>query len=131
VQAAQIEATAGQLRAAAPGGPPPGFWAEFGDGLQERLAAERAPALERWRRWVAAPRHAAGAAAAALVLLIVIAVTAPRLPEPQPSDPVVATAKHLVTNTMVTTLPSLGQVLDTWRDGISSSEDLTTDQPAP
>jgi anti-sigma factor RsiW len=130
-EAALIAATAAHLRDASRFTAPPGFWAEFTGRLNERLADERTPVPVRLRRWLASPRHAWGtlAVTAAAVLAITAAVRfGPAASKP---DPVQSQVQTLVTPTMRTTLPSLGEMLDTWRAGLAAETDATLDRGKP
>lgn len=128
-EAAAIEGTVASLQEAGRFTVPPGFWGEFTDRLHERMAAERLPVPIRLRRWLTSPRHALGTitltAAVAMALSVAIRMTPPS----GGSDPTVREARGLVTDTMTTTLPSLGEMLETWRAGLSSEADVTDRAP--
>ena len=130
-EAALIEATVASLRPAGQFSTPPGFWADFTDRLTGRLAGERATALERARRWLAAPRHAWGTAAVTAAAALVITAAVRFGAVPVAADPVRVKARSLVTETMTTTLPSLGELLETWRAGLPAEIELTSDRAKP
>lgn len=121
-EASAIEATVARLRGAGGIGVPPGFWVEFMDRLQARIAQEQTSLSGRMRRWLAAPRHAWVTAAATVATAAVIALALQARPAP-PADPDLARARGLVTETMVTTLPHLGEMLDVWRAGLITEFD--------
>lgn len=127
-EAAEIEGTVTLLREAGRAAPPPGFWPGFMRGLGERIAADRPSIARRALRWVASPLHALGTAAltAAAVFAIMFAVRAVPLP-PQP-DPVDVRARGLVTEAMAETLPSLGELLETWRAGLPADSEVPADK---
>lgn len=131
-EAAAIEATVADLRAAGQFAVPPGFWPEFTHRLNDRVAAERVPPAERFRRWVSAPRHAWGVAAATAATVVAIfgAVRLGQPPSPE-HDPLAARARSLVTATMSSTLPSLGEMLDTMGAGMALERDLAPDRTSP
>jgi hypothetical protein len=118
-EAAAIEVTAARLREAGQFAVPPGFWAEFTGRLQERLDARQMLFSARARRWLSSPRHAwgtmAATAAVAAAITVVVRMAPPRAAV---ADPDIAAARRLVTETMTTTLPSLSEMLETWRAGL-------------
>ncbi len=123
-EAAHLEELTGHLREAGNFSAPPGFWPEFMSRFEERIALERLPASVRLRRWLAQPRSAVATVAATIAAVVVIS-TAVRLgprhaAEP---DPMLTEARGLVTETMTTTLPSLGEMLDVWRAGLTADAD--------
>lgn len=131
-EAAAIEATAAGLREAGRFSTPPGFWAGFMEQLHERIEAERLPVSIRFRRWLASPRHALGTAAVTVLATVTILIAvrfAP--PRPAPYDPVPTQVRGLVTETMTTTLPSLGEMLETWRAGLPQEGDQVSDRMRP
>jgi anti-sigma factor RsiW len=130
-EAARIEATVGHLRAAGQFAVPPGFWAEFTDRLTRRLAVEREPGVARLRRWLASPRHAWGTAAVTAAAVLAITAAVRFGPTPATPDPVRSRARALVTETMTTTLPSLGEMLETWRAGLTPDGDAASDRAKP
>lgn len=127
-EAERLEATAADLHEAGRFTAPPGFWAGFTERLNARLADERTPVLVRVRRWLAAPRHAWGTLAVAAAATIALVGAWRFGPVPPASDPIQSQARGLVTETMTTTLPSLGEMLETWRAGLAPEVELTTDQ---
>ncbi|MBM3471143.1 MAG: hypothetical protein FJX73_10205 [Armatimonadetes bacterium] len=127
-EAASLEAVAARLHAGARFVAPPGFWEEFMRRLADRIEEERAPAGARLRRWLASPRHALGTAVVTAVT--VLAVFAAVRTIPPPSDPVVIRARGLVTATMTSSLPSLGEMLDVWRAGLVHETDSVVDRGA-
>jgi anti-sigma factor RsiW len=131
-EAAAIEATAARLREAGGFTTPPGFWPDFTRQLDARIEAERLPAFIRFRRWLALPRHALGTAAVTVLATLTI-FTAVRFVPPRPAapDPVPAQVRGLVTETMTTTLPSLGEMLETWRAGLPQEADQVSDRTGP
>jgi len=131
-EAAAIEATAARLREAGRFVPPPGFWSDFMAQLHARLEAERLPAFIRFRRWLASPRHALGTAAVTALATLAIFLTIRFVPpRPAAPDPIDAQVRRLVTETMTTTLPSLGEMLETWRAGLSQEADQVPDRTGP
>jgi hypothetical protein len=66
-------------------------------------------------------------AAAALVITAAVRFGAPQVT----TDPVRSKARSLVTETMTTTLPSLGEMLETWRAGLPAEIELTSDRTKP
>jgi anti-sigma factor RsiW len=130
-EAAAIEATVARLRAARPFAVPPGFWTEFMEHLRERTADDGAPALTRLRRWLASPRHALGTAAVTAAVAVAITAALRLAPTPPQPDPVQIRARALLTETMTSTLPSLGEMLETWRAGITPDVDLASDRSRP
>jgi anti-sigma factor RsiW len=132
-EAAALEGTAALLRSAGRFATPPGFWSEFTDRLHARVAVERLPAVERLRRWLGRPRHAAGTAAvtAALVLAVVVGIWLGPGPAPtvERADPLDARLRGMVTETMSATLPSLSESLDTWRAGLHADTDPEVERP--
>lgn len=131
-EAAAIEVTAARLREAGRFSVPPGFWTEFTGRLQERLDARQMPFSARARMWLSSPRHAWGTmvATAAVAVAVTVAVRmAP--PRAAVSDPDVARARGLVTETMTTTLPSLGEMLETWRAGLIVEGEGLPDRSRP
>lgn len=131
-EAAAIEATAARLREAGRFAVPPGFWAEFTERLQERLDARRMPFAIRARRWLSSPRHAwatmAATAAVAVAITVAVRMAPPRAAV---ADPDIVAARGLVTETMTTTLPSLGEMLDTWRAGLMVESEMVLDRGRP
>lgn len=125
-EAASLEAVAARLRAEGRFVAPPGFWEEFMRRLADCVEEERVPAGARLRRWLASPRHAVGTAVVTAVT--VLAVFAAVRTIPPPPDPVVVRARGLVTATMTSSLPSLGEMLDTWRAGLAHETDAVVDR---
>ena len=124
-EAAAMEALVTPLREAGRFTTPPGFWGGFMDGLQHRLAHERLPLAVRFRRWLAQPRYAAVTAVVTVVMVVLISTAVRQVPRPAVApDPVLVGARGLVTETMTTTLPSLGEILDIWKAGLPSESDL-------
>lgn len=123
-EAADIEVTVARLREAGGFAVPPGFWPAFMADLADRVAIERMPVSMRIRRALATPRLAWGTAVITLVAVLAIS-TAIRLTPRQAAepDPVLTNARGLVTETMTTTLPSLGEMIDIWRAGLSAAPD--------
>jgi anti-sigma factor RsiW len=130
-EAAAIEASVARLRQACQFNVPPGFWENFTDRLNVRLAADRLPMAARLRRWLAIPRHAWGAAAVTVVVVLAVSAAVRFGPAPSPQDPVLSNARALMTESMTTTLPSLVEVLDTWRAGMPPEADLASDRRGP
>ena len=131
-EAAAIEAAAARLREAGRFTTPPGFWPEFMQRLDERIATEQLPVSARLRRWLASPRHAWGTAALTVLATLVIVVTIRLGPaRPAAHDPLPTQVRGLVTETMTTTLPSLGEMLETWRAGLTPETDLISDRTKP
>jgi anti-sigma factor RsiW len=128
-EAAAIEAAVLTLRGAGRFHAPPGFWAQFTDRLNERIALDRPPATVRLRRWIVSPRGAWGTVAvtAALAITAVLRLA----PTPVPMDPVHDQARTLVTDTMNRTLPSLAEMLEVMGAGFPSETDLVNDQGRP
>lgn len=125
-EAASLEAVAARLHAAGRFVAPSGFWEEFMRRLDERLEADRLPVNTRVRRWLASPRHALGTAVVtAVTVLAVFAAVRGILPPP---DPAVIRARGLVTATMTSSLPSLGEMLDTWRAGLAYETDAAVER---
>jgi anti-sigma factor RsiW len=117
-EAAAIEATTTLLheRGAVPA--PPGFWADFNARLAARLADEpRARHLPRG--WALRRRPAWGAVAVTAAAAVAIAAVVKVGPMRPPTDPTTARARGLVTPAMATTVPSLDDLLKTWRDGLN------------
>jgi len=132
-EAAELEATVASLRESGPFATPPGFWGEFMTGLSAAVAGERLPVVLRLRRWLIMPRHAWGTAlvAAAAAAMVISTARLPLRPETTP-DPTRATARGLLTETMTTTLPSLGEMLDVWRAGlVTEGEPLEATERRP
>jgi len=132
-EAAELEATVASLRETGPFATPPGFWGEFMTGLSAAVAGERLPVVLRLRRWLVMPRHAWGTAlvAAAAAAMVISTARPPLRPETAP-DPMRATARGLLTETMTTTLPSLGEMLDVWRAGlVTEGEPLEATERRP
>jgi anti-sigma factor RsiW len=129
-EAAEIEAMVAQLRRARFAAPP-GFWGDFTDRLHARIAHERRPIWARLRQWGTSPRR--GWAAAAVTAAVALAVAlGPRLtPTPAPADPLRDRARTIVTDAMATTLPSLVEMLETMRDGLSAEVEFVTDRGTP
>ncbi len=125
VESARIEATAALLRAGREAVAPPGYWAEFNARLTARLAEEPRTVSDRLRRWVRNPRPAWSTAAVTAAAAVAVAVAVNIAPVRQASDPATERARGLVTETMTTTLPSLDDLLKTWRAG------LNPETPAP
>ncbi|MCL6553912.1 MAG: hypothetical protein K6W08_12450 [Firmicutes bacterium] len=120
-----------RLRAAGQFAVPPGFWTEFMERLHERAAHEGAPVLARVRRWLACPRHALGTAAVTAAVALAITAAVRLAPAPPPPDPVQVRARALLTETMTSTLPSLGEMLATWRAGLAPDADFASDRSRP
>ncbi|MDI6771998.1 MAG: zf-HC2 domain-containing protein [bacterium] len=127
-EAASLESVAARLRAEGRFVAPPGFWEEFMRRLADRIEEERVPAGARLLRWLASPRHALGTAVVTAVT--VLAVFAAVRTIPPPPDPVAVRARGLVTATMTSSLPSLGEMLDTWRAGLVHETDSVVDRGA-
>jgi anti-sigma factor RsiW len=131
-EAAAVENTAARLREAGRFVTPPGFWPDFMRQLDARLEAEPQRVLIRFRRWLASPRHALGTAAvtvlASLAIFMAVRFAPPR---PMPPDPVDTQVRGLVTETMTITLPSLGDILETWRAGLSQEVDQVPGRTGP
>ncbi len=123
-EAAEIETMAARLRETGGFAVPPGFWPEFMQDLAHRLTVERMPVSMRIRRALATPRFAWGSAVVTLVVVLAISTAIRLTPrgaaEP---DPILTNARGLVTETMATTLPSLGEMLETWRAGLAADPD--------
>lgn len=130
-EAAAIEATVARLRAAGQFTVPPGFWTEFMERLHERTAGENAPPVARLRRWLASPRHALGTAAVTAAVAVAITAAVRLVPAPSQPDPVHIRARALLTETMTSTLPSLGEMLETWRAGITPDADFASGRSRP
>lgn len=131
-EAAAIEATVAHLRASGRFTSPPGFWAEFTDRLNERIAAGRLSPAARLRRWMALPRHAWATAAVTAAMVIAIAAVVRFGPASSvPRDPANVTVRALITDTMTSTLPSLADMLETMRAGLSQDGDPSPDRPRP
>ncbi|OFX28589.1 MAG: hypothetical protein A2Z07_01895 [Armatimonadetes bacterium RBG_16_67_12] len=131
-EAAAIEVAVAHLRAAGRFTAPPGFWAEFTDRLNERIATRRLPLAARLRRWMASPRHAWGTAVVTAALVVAVAAVVRFGPAPSaPRDPENAKARALITETMTSTLPSLAEMLETMRAGLAQDSDPSPDRPRP
>lgn len=130
-EAAAIEASVARLRQTGRFSVPPGFWEDFTDRLNARLTADRVPVAMRLRRWLAVPRHAWGTAAAILVVALALSAAVRFGPVASRPDPVLPNARTLMTESMTTTLPSLVEVLDTWRAGMTPEADLASDRRGP
>lgn len=126
-EAAALEAVAAHLREAGGVAVPPGFWAAFMRRLDERLEADRMPVSARLRRWLASPRHALGTAVVTVVAVLAVFAAVRTIPPPPP-DPVVIRARGLVTETMTSSLPSLGEMLEVWRAGLVQESDALADR---
>ncbi len=127
-EAAGIEELAALLRDEGRVIVPPGFWPGFMRRLGERIASDRPPLASRALRWLASPLHALGTAAltAGAVFAVMLAVrTVPLPPQPYLVD---ARARGLVTQAMAETLPSLGELLETWRAGLPAGSDAPAEQ---
>jgi anti-sigma factor RsiW len=118
-EAAELEATVASLRAAGPATAPPGFWGEFMERLSAATAGERLPVVLRLRRWLLAPRHAWGTALVAVAAAAIVVSTARPPQRPVPTEALRVSARGLVTETMISTLPALGEVLDIWHAGFT------------
>ncbi len=131
-EAAAIEGTAALLREAGRFTTPPEFWPGFMQQLNARIAEERLPMTLRLRRWLASPRHALGTAAVTALATVTI-LLAHRFVPPTPvaENPMAAQLRGLVTETMTTTLPSLGEMLETWRAGLAPETEPTSDRSRP
>lgn len=125
-EAASLEAVAAHLRAGGRFVTPPGFWEEFMRRLAGRIEDERIPVGSRLRRWLVSPRHALGTAVVTAVAVLATFV-AVRTIQPPP-DPVAVRARGLVTATMTSSLPSLGQALDMWRAGLVHENDAAVER---
>jgi anti-sigma factor RsiW len=131
-EAASLEATVEHLQEAGKFVTPPGFWNAFMVRLHDQIAAEQTPAALRLRRWLASPRHAWGTAAASTAIVLLVSAVLRFTPaRPTPSDPVRDEARGLVTTTMRQTLPSLGEMLDTWRAGLTPDVERASDRTGP
>jgi anti-sigma factor RsiW len=119
-EAAELEATVGQLREAGTFATPPGFWDAFMQRLSAQVAREQVPVVLQLRRWLSIPRHAWGTALVTAAAVVVIATARPAMRPEVPPDPEIATARGLVTETMTTTLPSLAEMLDVWRASLAT-----------
>jgi anti-sigma factor RsiW len=128
-EAVEIEAAARLLRDVGSAAPPPGFWAGFTDRLNARIAREREPAGARLRRWLAGPRPAWGALVVTAAMAVAISVAVRTGPLARPTDQATARARGLITDTMTTTLPSLGDLLETWRAGLNPDGELSDRAP--
>jgi anti-sigma factor RsiW len=123
-EAAAFEDTVARLRTAGEFATPPGFWTEFMGTLDRRLAEERLPLLVRMRRALATPRYAWGTAVATLVTVLALSTAIWQGPQQTTeTDPLASSARGLVTESMATTLPSLGEMIDVWRAGLSALPD--------
>ncbi len=123
-EASEIEATIGRLRTSGEFSAPPGFWSEFMAGLDRRLADERMPLVLRIRRALMTPRYAWGTAVATLAMVLAISTTVRVGPRRGvESDTLRSSARGLVTTTMTTTLPSLGEMIDVWSAGVAALPD--------
>lgn len=123
-EAADLEATAARLREAGGFATPPGFWTEFMHRLARRITSEGMPVSERLRRALVSPRYAWATAAVTVVAVIVISAAIRLTPRGAVApDPGLVDARGLVTETMATTLPSLGEMLETWRAGLAADPD--------
>lgn len=119
-EAAELEATVANLRAADPMPAPPGFWGEFMERLGAATARERPPVGLRLRRWLQAPRHAWSTALVAVAAAAIVISTARPPQRPVSADALQASVRGLVTETMVTTLPLLGEMLEIWHAGFAT-----------
>ncbi|MGH2374656.1 MAG: zf-HC2 domain-containing protein [Candidatus Methylomirabilaceae bacterium] len=123
-EAVEIEATISRLRTSGEFSAPPGFWSDFMEGLDRRLADERMPLLLRIRTALSTRRYAWGTAVATLAVVLAISTTVRVGPRPaSQSDPIRTSARGLVTTTMTTTLPSLGEMIDVWSAGVAALPD--------
>lgn len=130
-EAAALEATVSRLREAGQFHTPPEFWAQFTNRLTERIANDRLPATARLRRWIALPRHAWGTAAVTAAAALAITAGVRLGPTPPAHDPVRDQVRTLVTDTMNSTLPSLGEMLEVMGAGFPNEIDLANDRARP
>lgn len=132
-EAAEIEDMTIRLRASGGFSPPPGFWPDFMEALDARLSAERTPVLTRVRKAFATPRYAWGTAVVTLVAVLAMSTTVRLGSRPETQvDPLRASARGLMTQTMTATLPSLGEMIDVWTAGVAALPDPfanTTEKP--
>lgn len=131
-EAAELEATVASLRLAGPITAPPGFWGEFMARLSVATTRERGPVVLRLRRWLLAPRHAWGTALVAVTAAAIVVSTARPPQHPVTPGALGVSVRGLVTETMVTTLPALGEVLDIWHAGfMTEGEPLRVTEGGP
>ncbi len=131
-EAAELEATVARLRETGAFSTPPEFWGEFMERLSVQMMHERLPAMLRLRRWLVMPRHAWGTALVTAAVAVVLSTVRPATRPAATPDPVITTARGLVTKTMTTTLPSLGEMLDIWRAGLATEgEPLEATERSP
>lgn len=125
-EAAHLEDVTGRLREAGRFSAPPGFWPEFMSRLETRVAEERLTLSARIGRWLAQPRFAMATAVATVATVLLLTTAVRHTPRPPAEPDPLAGARGIVTETMTTTLPSLGEMLDVWRAGMTAdSESLT------
>lgn len=124
--AARLEPLMGRLREAGRFSVPPGFWPAFMSGLEARMAAERLSLWARLGRWFAQPRFAVATAAATVATILLVTTAVRHAPRPAVEADPLARARGIVTETMTTTLPSLGEMLDVWRAGMTADGDALT-----
>jgi len=125
-EATHLEDLTGHLREAGRFSAPPGFWPEFMTRLETRIAEDRVPLRGRLGRWLAQPRFAMATAAATVAMALLITTAVRHTPRPTAEPDPLAGARGIVTETMTTTLPSLGEMLDVWRAGMTTDGEALT-----
>ena len=94
--------------------------------LETRVAEERLTLSARIGRWLGQPRFAMATAVATVATVLLLTTALRHTPRPPAEPDPLAGARGIVTETMTTTLPSLGEMLDVWRAGMTAdSESLT------
>jgi anti-sigma factor RsiW len=118
-EAAELDATASLLRDAREITAPPGFWTDFNARLAARLVVEPRMAGGRLWAWIRSPGPAWGALAVTVAAAVAVAVAVKDAPLRPALDVTASSARSLVTETMATTVPSLDDLLKTWRAGLN------------
>jgi anti-sigma factor RsiW len=118
-EAAEIEATALLVQRSGEVAAPPGFWTDFNARLGARLSEEQRTVGDRLHRWLWGPRQAWGALALTAATAVAIAAAVRVPPMLTAPDATAARARSLMTESMATTVPSLDDLLKTWRAGLN------------